>query len=940
MSTTSKRIWTILRLAILVFLITGIIDVIIIASIVFRDTVQRGVTFSRFSDPIGTKIRTPWKEVDVYESLAYDTALTQNLINYKRLHLDIDRHGVAASYDVYLRKDHPLFLRVERDGRAERAEKLSNGVLGAVSVSNQSLNSERDATRGSSDQLLKFDRVETSFDDTDDNAHIFVAAAPYRPPTNSYVIKVHAKQFNLGLNIASKEILVHTRGVNVRSSSPYLPVSKTQDGARFVLAPEADELYVLVEVTDPVAETHNTLASLLRKEINIPGLNNLLYGLLEAIPFILFIFWCNRYAQAIPDAHLQKQIIQTYLVFHFSYFFFYSLSYLIDDWRSPFVWALSYFERRTLSVFAASNYEKSFYMLLPMMAMFVYVWPTFARAFTDPRAPAKQTSKWVKKGKQILAVLIFVGLLVFPGWLLVAKLPTLRTNLGLLTVADFYLLFFAVLLLVLYVLILLLGRAINIADRLGFALALFSLVILLIAAELFYIFAESSGNIYLHHANGVLSVILYSASAFAIVWAFAVLCYRAITRRSLHDDWRVWSVQRRLLFILALLAVALSTRSWTWPMRYWPLWSLVWGLKDLFFLVLAWFLVSFLHRASAEHDWLALPDSARDAGVFLALFLFYSPTTHWNYIPVSFIVGYFLLQFWLLPKKQFDRSFLSDIKSDLKKLIERVIAFNDAERALKMLKKELLIKLGKGDLEPQQYADKLSAQIKAVDTYRQDLKVRNQFAKDYVLALAPGKSAWENGYKTAYYSLLFSLPWSLLYLRDIVRAQVPSESYLLLDLVTNLLFFLLAWLSYGFIFGYFYPYIPGKNGIRKGVVMFVIIVVPELIGTALTRSVDGANWPSFAFWSLQIFVHTMLLGITSDLFIMRSEGFKWSHLLDFYRLTSLSAWASSVILAVAGAASALISWGATEILTSAFKYMGVIPEDVELPKNVELPKQK
>ena len=328
-----------------------------------------------------------------------------------------------------------------------------------------------------------------------------------------------------------------------------------------------------------------------------------------------------------------------------------------------------------------------------------------------------------------------------------------------------------------------------------------------------------------------------------------------------------------------------------------------------------------------------LPDSARQAGVLLALILFYSATTRWNYIPVPLIVGYLLLKFWLLPQKQFDLDFFSEIKTGLNRFIERVIAFNDAERAFKTLKKELLSKLGKGELEPQQYSDKLSAHSEALKTYREDIMVRDQFAKDYVLALGPGNSAWKSGYTTAWYSLLFSIPWTFFYFRDIVRAEVTSESYVALGIIKDLVIFFLVWVSYGFIFGYFYPYIRGRNGIQKGVALFLTIVVPHLVWTALVRPVDVTNWTSFGFWTLQIFVHTMLLGmITGDLFIMRYQGYRWSHLLDFYRLTSLSAWVSSVILAIAAAAGTLISSGAAEILTSAFKYAGVIPPDVKLPK--------
>lgn len=920
MNTTLERAWTILRPAILLFLIVGVMDILLIGCLVFLDTVQYRTEIRGLSDSLNTKLKTPSLPDSRYEWLARDPGLPQNVIDYKRLHIDINPSQVIASYDVYLPKDHPVFLRAEKDAETERAEALVNEVLGAVSVSNRP---------------LKFDKVETAIAETDEQAHLLVTAAPHNPTSNTYAIKVNAKQLGLSLNIASKEVIVHTNNVNVRSDSYSLPVSKTAEETRYVLPATSDELSLMVEVTNQPqstrAGTRDTLATMLQRERYVPGLGQLIKGLFEALPFIIFLVWCNRNAANIANAHTQQRVIGTYLIIHFSYFFCYAMIYLVEDWSSPFAWALSRFERWTLPVFAATDYSRRSYVLLPMMILFIYVWPAFARRGTEGEQP--KAFSLLRKARQILAIVITLALLSFVVWLVIDKLQTMRTDFGLLTVGEFYLLYVAVLVLAVNVLIMLLSRTISLRDRLGFALNSFLLLVLVTLVYLFWLFADSSGHRYLRLASGCLSLLLFCLNALGIAWAFAVLSYRGISERSLISDFKTWRAEQRALLIALLLAVALSTREWTWPMVFWPLWSLAWQLKELFFLVLVWFLAHFLREVAAEHSSLKLPPLAREAGILSALVLFYSPVTIWNYIPISFITGFFLLKFWLLPADKFDRGLFSDLKPQLKRLIERVIAFNDAERSLKTLKGELLTKLSKGDLEPQQYSDKLAAQAEALEARRNDLMVRNRFAKDYVLAVGPGDSAWDNGWRTARYSLLFCIPWFILYYRDIIRAPATSESYMILDLISNSVYFVLAWVSYGFILGYFYPQIRGNNGIQKALAMFLTIVVPEFVWTALAHPVDAANWTSFGFWTLQIFVHTMLLGmIAGDLFIMRAHGFKWTHLLDFYRLTSLSVWASSVVLAIAAAAGTLITSGATEILTSAFKYVGVIPPDVQLPK--------
>jgi hypothetical protein len=317
----------------------------------------------------------------------------------------------------------------------------------------------------------------------------------------------------------------------------------------------------------------------------------------------------------------------------------------------------------------------------------------------------------------------------------------------------------------------------------------------------------------------------------------------------------------------------------------------------------------------------------------LALTLFYSSTSNWHYIPVSFIVGFVLLDKWLLSKKRFDRRLFSEIRGQLPTIIQKIIDLNDAERSLRSLKKELLSKVGKGELTYKQYLQKLRAQNKAVENLQKDSTIQGHPAKDIVLSFGPTDSAWENGQKAALYSLLFSAPWTILYLRNAVRAEASAESYLILDTLGALIFFLLSWTSFGFIFGYFYPYIKGNNGIHKGLSLFLTIVIPELVSTALSAPVDRANWYYFGFWGLQIFVHTMLLGlIAGDFETLRRAGFKMIHLLEIHKFSALSAWASSIIIAIGAAVSALISTGATQMIASVLKFSGVLPGGVDIKK--------
>ncbi|MEY3282876.1 MAG: hypothetical protein RIR86_889, partial [Acidobacteriota bacterium] len=86
------------------------------------------------------------------------------------------------------------------------------------------------------------------------------------------------------------------------------------------------------------------------------------------------------------------------------------------------------------------------------------------------------------------------------------------------------------------------------------------------------------------------------------------------------------------------------------------------------------------------------------------------------------------------------------------------------------------------------------------------------------------------------------------------------------------------------------------------------------------------------FWALQIFVQSMLIGLVAgDYEILRKAGYRFADLLEIHRLSSLSAWASSLLVAISAAIATLLTSGAVEVLSSVLKYAGVIPTEIKLP---------
>ncbi len=909
-----------LRLSILFLLIVGAVDILVIT--------QRSFNRAIFSSdrPPSEALQAPVSDYSIkpplapeqYDPFQYLGLAAAGPITDKKLSFEVKPAGVIARYDVSLPKDHVLLRAIQSGLDTTYSNLLVKDILGEVKLNTES---------------LKFNTPEVVILENDPQGRFSVTSRNYIPQSQSIVVEIPKPAKHPPIESQPLSVGINTDQAQVWSgSSDNIPVLKTAERTLFVIQPGQPYFsfgIYLPNWTAPVEAPRETaevtLADLINQSIRLPALGWLIIGLLEALPFFLTLIWARRYdfKSDQPEFERSVRIIGIYLAYHFLFFFFLAFSELTETWKNPAFQLVGYLQGRfPISIMIDS--PKSTFVLLTMMATFFYIWPAFSiRRLSLNNGEETTTPRWRGYAAQslylILLIALVAGLSLF-SHRSVLEMKSRWTN------GSFFGLSLSVLLLLLFLLCTWLAFEIFDRRRPVAALLSFFLLTYLVLVE---------DNYWLNHhrkTDAAMTLVNFALAATVMVAAFGRLFYAIVTGQSIYPEWRTWSRQKKLLVVLGLLAVAFSTRSWMVPMRYWPLWSLAWQLKSFFYLALILILTRFLWSVSSHRRSLALPPSARIAGILLALSLFYSPVARWHYIPVCFLIGFLLLKKWLLPGKHIDLSVLSGIENQLSRVIKKIISFNDAEKALRLLKKELVTKIGKGELTYDGYTEKVEAQDRAVAGLKNDLTIDGHFAKELVLGLGPTDSAWENGKRASFYSLIFSLPWILLYLRNFVLAPAPTESYLILDLLNSFISYLLTWISYGFIFGYFYPYIIGKHGIQKGLAVFLTIVIPQLVFTSLVYPVDRASWQSFGFWTLQIFVHCMLLGLVAgDYEILRRAGFKFSDLLEIHKFSSLSAWASTVVVAISAAITTLISSGAAEVLSSVLKYMGVIPSELKLP---------
>ncbi|MCA1790554.1 MAG: DUF6185 family protein, partial [Thioalkalivibrio sp.] len=328
-------------------------------------------------------------------------------------------------------------------------------------------------------------------------------------------------------------------------------------------------------------------------------------------------------------------------------------------------------------------------------------------------------------------------------------------------------------------------------------------------------------------------------------------------------------------------------------------------------------LVRILYRSEALLPWPAFPPDVVNTGILLALVVFFPPTRSWFFIPVQFILGYLLLSRFLLSAHL---GTVDAAQETRKGVIQGIIDFNDARKAYRTLRRELLKKLGQGEIEYPDYERRLGSFQDVYSKRRDELMIGDRKAQSFVLAFGPTDSAWENGTIGAKFGFILGLPWMVLYLRDFFSQPMGNADYVLFYVLGSLPLLLARWTLYGFLLGYFYPLIRGENGLRKACWFALCLTVPAVVSTALASGADPEAWSTLGFSTLQIFLHMMLLGfVAGDYQVLRRAGFEWGQLLEVHNLSVLSVWGSSVAVALGAAVAALVSDAGSNLIKATMK---------------------
>jgi hypothetical protein len=268
---------------------------------------------------------------------------------------------------------------------------------------------------------------------------------------------------------------------------------------------------------------------------------------------------------------------------------------------------------------------------------------------------------------------------------------------------------------------------------------------------------------------------------------------------------------------------------------------------------------------------------------------------------------------WLLmPRRQVSRAstVLSQTKQEGDAAARRAVEIGVARRTLPGLAKTMREEVAAGKTDFAQAQEKVTAleeRASAVSTVVAAGPRRGLRVTDDELAFGAfiSPQPWKRAQWGAAYAVIAGTPWVLL---GLAGASVPlnGEGYPELALISAVAPLVLRWAGYGLLFGYFFPLLRGRTGLSKSISFFAAAAAPSILGSLAS---PGQPWHSAALLGVQLLIFAMTMGLLADLAVLRKNGFTAGRLVDLHSLWTVSAWASSVAVAIGTGIATIILAG-------------------------------
>jgi len=170
-----------------------------------------------------------------------------------------------------------------------------------------------------------------------------------------------------------------------------------------------------------------------------------------------------------------------------------------------------------------------------------------------------------------------------------------------------------------------------------------------------------------------------------------------------------------------------------------------------------------------------------------------------------------------------------------------------------------------------------------------------------VFGNGPEGGPWANALMAVRYGLIISIPFQASTLSKIFAGKTFGD-FPILSVFKDVLFTATFWVLAAFLFGYFFHLIRGRDGFRKALVYSVGIIVPT-IPLRLIQA-EPLLGQGHVIQMVQIFAYMLVLALVAfDLRTLVNLGYTWRDLISVHGFTTISGYASTIILSVVSSIS-------------------------------------
>jgi len=403
------------------------------------------------------------------------------------------------------------------------------------------------------------------------------------------------------------------------------------------------------------------------------------------------------------------------------------------------------------------------------------------------------------------------------------------------------------------------------------------------------------------------SIFLLGAAGVLILTSLVYLMYHGF--KNLQTTRQLLETIQKQPWIAVLVGVLILAVAWpiagpgTTELHLQSLFGLVAHADQMFAFILSLALVLLLREdacADSVNSIFGWP--VMEAGIVLFAVFMINSSTSWLFIPVPFLVGLIVARTWLFqPESEIMKiqAAVAQMGQEREKMIKDILDESKARYSYKKIESALNKKIEAAEITGKQYEARI-AKYKQHFGDRLSLEKYPNGLTSKKIAFAVGeKTPWSNTRQMLALGALLALLPLLIALYEYLPSSSVSYPYPLADLLVFLLSATASWMLYAFFFGYFYIHLRGNNGLTKGLVLFVGLVIPFAAYRLLSAQTLQEMRP-FLLWATQIFLFTTMLGLLGvEYRLIRQHGYQMRDLLAAHNLPALSVYVSTVIAALA-----------------------------------------